>query len=113
MGSKYPLNRTIIRIMSVVVLLGVVLPNTLTAGHWNYLITSNAEAHVREHDHGEDHDHSGHNQTPAPTPPDVQFMDEALAASLDGASLWALPSAEQAIRAGEASAPTAPPPRPV
>lgn len=76
MGAKYPLNRTIVQLMSVVVLIGVVLPNTLTAGHWNYLISSNAEANAQEHSHGGDHDHSGHNQTPAPAPPDVQFLDD-------------------------------------
>lgn len=95
--------------MTVLVLLGVVLPNTMTAGHWSYLVSA------PQHTHGgsapPDHDHSGHNQTPGPSAPQLEQVEDTLAASLDGASLWEVLGEDPFLTVGDGSAPPSPPPR--
>lgn len=51
------MNRAVIQAMAALVLVGVVLPNTLTAGHWSYLVS--AAQHAHEESATQDHDHSG------------------------------------------------------
>ncbi len=107
------MHRTATRALSIVVLFAAVLPNTLTAGHWNFLVCHAREPYTYSVATASQHYHLGHDLTPAPSAPQLESLEDTLTGSLAGAALWELPPGQMSLAAGERAGPPSPPPRSV